>query len=132
MPIQHEIDRERCLIRTACSGAVSLDEVLQHFRALEAERNLPDPLDVLLDLSAIETVPESDQILRIAAEIGRLLGKVRWGLCAIVATRDLVFGVSRVFEVRTEDSFSATQVFRDAGSAEKWLTKERARRAGSC
>ncbi|HEY8156458.1 MAG TPA: hypothetical protein VII72_20170 [Myxococcota bacterium] len=131
MPIQHEIDRERCLIRTACSGAVSLDEVLQHFRALEAERNLPDPLDVLLDLSAIETVPESDQILRIAAEIGRLLGKVRWGLCAIVATRDLVFGVSRVLEARSEEFFAASQVFRDPAAAEDWLVSERSLRSRS-
>jgi hypothetical protein len=77
-------------------------------------------------------VPDARQIQLIAAEIGRLLGKIRWGACAIVATRDLVFGVSRVLEVRTEDSFSATQVFRDAASAEKWLSMERARRVVPC
>ena len=50
MPIHHEIDRRRALIRTLCTGAVNLDEVSQHFRTLEAEREIPEPLDVLLDL----------------------------------------------------------------------------------
>ena len=58
MPIHHEIDRERGLIRTTCTGPVSLDEVLQHFRSLEDERHLPDPLDVLLDLSEVSSAPD--------------------------------------------------------------------------
>jgi hypothetical protein len=128
MPICHEIDRKRCLIRTTCSGAVNLGEVSQHFRALESERDLPDPLDVLLDLSGISSVPEADQIQLIAAEIRRLLGKIHWGACAIVATRDLVFGVSRVLEVRAEDAFAATQVFRESDSAEAWIASQRSRR----
>ena len=131
MPIHHEIDRKRGLIRTNCTGAVSLDEVSQHFRALEAEGQLPDPLDVLLDLSGIGSVPESDQIQLIAAEIRRLLAKIRWGVCAIVATRDLVFGVSRVLEARAEESFAAIQVFREAAEADAWLASERARRSRS-
>lgn len=132
MPVHHAIDRQRCLIRTVCTGAVNLDEVSEHFRALEREADLPDPLHVLLDLSDLESAPDARQLQLIAAEIGRLLGKIRWGVCAIVATRDLVFGVSRVLEVRTEDSFAMTQVFRDVASAERWLAVEGARRAGAC
>jgi hypothetical protein len=128
MPVHHEIDRQRRLIRTTCTGAVNLAEVSQHFRALEAERELPDRLDVLLDLSATSAVPDSEQIQLIAAEIRRLLGRVRWGVCAIVATRDLVFGVSRVLEVRAEDAFTAIQVFRAADAAEAWIASERSRR----
>jgi len=128
MPIHHEIDRKRSLIRTTCTGAVNLGEVSQHFRSLEAEHELPNPLDVLLDLSATSAVPDADQIQLIAAEIRRLLGRIHWGVCAIVATRDLVFGVSRMLEVRAEDAFTATQVFREADAAEAWIASERSRR----
>lgn len=131
MPIHHEIDRERGLIRTTCAGPVSLAEVLQHFRSLEDERHLPDPLDVLLDLSTVTSAPDAAQIQRVAAEIRRLLGKISWGSCAIVAPSDLVFGVSRILEVRAEESFIATQVFRELAAAEDWLASERARRARS-
>ena len=56
------------------------------------------------------------------------LGRIHWGVCAIVATRDLVFGVSRVLEVRAEDAFAATQVFREPDSAEAWIASQRSRR----
>jgi len=109
---------------------VSFDEVSQHFWALEGEARLPDPLDVLLDLSAIRSVPDAEQIQLIAAEIARLLAKIHWGVCAVVATSDLVFGVSRVLEARAEESFASIQVFRDPAAAEAWLASERARRYG--
>lgn len=131
MPIHHEIDRERSLIRTTCSGPVTLAEVLQHFRSLEDERHLPDPLDVLLDLSTVTSPPDGAQIQRVAAEIRRLLGKISWGSCAIVAPSDLVFGVSRILEVRAEESFTATQVFRELAAAEAWLASERTRGSAS-
>jgi hypothetical protein len=125
MPIRHEIDPERRLIRTTCTGAVSLDQVLHHFQTLEVAADLPEPLDVLLDLSGLGSAPEAEQIQVIAAEIARLLGRVRWGRCAIVATRDLVYGVSRVLEARAEESFVAVQVFRERAAAEAWLAGER-------
>jgi hypothetical protein len=125
MPIRYEIDRERGVIRTTCTEAVGLPEVLQHFRSLEAEDHLPDPLDVLLDLTRITSAPDGAQIQKVAGEIRRLLGKVSWGSCAIVASGDLVFGVSRILEVRTEDSFVSIQVFRDLPAAEAWLASER-------
>ena len=110
---------------------MSLAEVLQHFRSLEDERHLPDPLDVLLDLSTVTSAPDAAQIQRVAAEIRRLLGKISWGSCAIVAPSDLVFGVSRILEVRAEESFPRRQVFRELAAAEDWLASERARRARS-
>lgn len=125
MPVTYEIDRERGLIRTRCTGAVSFDEVMEHFRVLEREPGLPRRLDVLLDLSGIATVPDSDQIVHVAKQLEKLLEKVRWRHCAIVATRDLVFGISRVFEVRAENAFTATQVFREMAAAETWLASFR-------
>jgi hypothetical protein len=129
MPIRHAVDRELHRVRTTCSGLIGLDEVFQHFRTLEGEPYLPQPLDVLLDLSAISSVPDASQIQTVAAEIQRMLEKIRWGNCAIVATRDLVYGVSRILEVRSEESFLATQVFRELAAAEDWLDSERALRS---
>jgi hypothetical protein len=131
MPIHYEIDRERGLIHTTCAGAVTLEEVLQHFRSLEGEPHLPDPLDVLLDNSGISSAPDGAQIQQVAAEIRGLLGKLSWGSCAIVASGDLIFGVSRILEARAGEAFAATQVFRDLAAAQAWLDSERARRSRS-
>lgn len=125
MPVIYRHDREARRIHTSCTGAVTLEEVLRHFRLLESDASLPTPLDVLLDLTACESVPESGQLRVIASDVDRLQAKVRWGACAIVANRDALFGMSRMFEVFAEGVFADTRVFRETDEAERWLVSLR-------
>jgi hypothetical protein len=127
VPVSYEIDRDRGLVRTRCVGATTLPEVLAHFRELAAEPALPEPLDVLLDLSELTAAPASDQVRTIADEVRAFRSKLDWGAIAIVARSDLVFGVSRMFGIVAEDQFANTGVFRSLSEAEDWL---RARAAG--
>ena len=62
MPVHYEIDEARSLIRTRCTGYVTLSEVLDHFHRLEAQAISPLRLDVILDLSEITSLPTSDQL----------------------------------------------------------------------
>lgn len=125
MPVTYEIDAARPLIRTKCTDAVTFDEVIGHFRALEADPGVGGRLDVLLDLSELTSIPESPQLRVVADRVGRLLTKVDWGACAIVAERDVLFGMSRIFEVFAQSSFAATHVFRGRAEAEAWLASQR-------
>ena len=121
MPILYEIDQARGLIRTRCAGAVSLDEVLAHFKELRTEPGLPVRVNVLLDLSALASAPERDQLRAVVAEMKELGSDMRWGVLAIVAKTDLLFGMSRILGVFVEDSVSNTGVFRQPAEAERWL-----------
>jgi len=121
MPILYEIDQARGLIRTRCVGAVSLEEVLAHFKDLKTEPGLPERVNVLLDLSALSSAPERDQLRAVVAEMKELGSELRWGVLAIVAKTDLLFGMSRILGVFVEDSFSNTGVFRQPAEAERWL-----------
>jgi hypothetical protein len=121
VPITYQIDRDGRRLRTRCFGEVAFGEVIEHFRELAGGSALPAGSDVLLDLSGLTSAPDPQQILEVAAEADRSLAPLRLGRCAIVATRDLVFGISRVFEVRTEEVFTATRVFRSLADAEAWL-----------
>jgi hypothetical protein len=80
---------------------------------------------VLLDLDELTSVPESGQLRRVTREIARLREKLRWGACAIVASRDVLFGMSRMFEVFAADLFALTHVFRKREEAELWLASAR-------
>ena len=128
MPISYEIDRTRGLIRTRCVGATALPEVLTHFKELRTEPDLPARMNVLLDLSALSTAPERDQLRAIVAEMKDLGPTLRWGALAIVAKTDLLFGMSRILGVFVEDSFSNTGVFRQVAEAERWLDAQIAAR----
>jgi hypothetical protein len=125
MPVAYIIDAKERVIRTRCIGNVTLDEVIDHFRALQREPNCPSQLDVLLDLTATNLLPESSQLERVGHEIGKLRAKIGFNHCAVIAPRDALFGMMRVFEVLAQPYFRATRVFREATEAETWLVSQR-------
>jgi hypothetical protein len=125
VPVTYEIDRKLAVLRTRCAGDVSFAEVLRHFQELELDASLPPRLDVLLDLTQMSSIPESDQVRSVAGEVERLQQRIQWGACAIVASRDVLFGMSRMFEVFADGQFEDSQVFRGLEEAEHWLASLR-------
>jgi hypothetical protein len=130
VPVLYEIDKMKNIIRTRCIGKVTFEEVIDHFRILENDPYCPEQLDVLLDLSAQESLPERVQLMAVSHEIGRIQGKVRFNACAIVVPSDAFFGMIRMFEVFVEKKFMVTQVFRTIDEAENWLNVQQ-RSSGS-
>lgn len=127
MPITYEIDGERSLIRTHCVGDVTFEEVLGHFRELEADDSLPSRADVLLDLTGMVSLPDKGQLQSVAAELGRLWPTVTWGAFAMVADRDVLYGMIRMLQVFADDEFEVSSVFREREAAELWLASRPAR-----
>ncbi len=125
MPVTYEIDAANGIVRTRCVGPVTLQEVLGHFRDLTRDPDCPRHLDVLLDLSQETSVPESEEMRIVADEIGRVRERVTFGTCAVVACRDALFGMLRMFQVFTEGLFSESWVFRSLPEAEAWLAERR-------
>jgi hypothetical protein len=122
MPVTYEIDAQRPLVRTRCTGAVTVAEVLAHFDELERDPARPERLDVILDLTGSTTLPESDQLRAVAARVGAVRAP-RFGRVAIVAARDSMFGMARMFEVFAEAHFGASKVVRTLAEAERWLAE---------
>jgi hypothetical protein len=75
------------------------------------------------------SVPESDQLRSVAREVGQLRHRVAWGSCAIVASRDVLFGMGRMFQVFAEQHFASSNIFRRIDEAERWLSSLRSRPA---
>jgi hypothetical protein len=125
MPVTYQIDKPNAVIRTKCTGSVTLDEVLRHFHELTQDPDCPDQVDVLLDLSEQTSVPQRDQLRAVASRIGSIRGRVQFEACAIVACTDALFGMIRMFQVFTEEFFRETAVFRTVADAEAWLAELR-------
>jgi hypothetical protein len=121
MPVTYRIDAARKLIRTTCSSPLSFEEVINHFRELARDPACVGYLDVLLDVSGADALPEGGQIVAIKTELSAIRDKVQFGTCAIVATRDAMFGMMRMFEALARPYFLATRVFRAGPDAEAWL-----------
>jgi len=125
MPVTYAIDPDARMVRTRCAGKVTLPEVLDHLQQLRDDPVCPDRLDVLLDLSDADTWPDRTQLQTVTYELAQVRGKLRLDLCAVIATRDVIFGMLRMFEAMTQDYFRDIQVFRTAADAETWLEARR-------
>ncbi len=125
MPVTYSINLYDKIIRTTCSSPLTFAEVIGHFRELHQDPACAGYLDVLLDLSEADALPESGQFGAITAELSAIRAKTQFGICAIVATRDAMFGMMRMFEVLARPYFLATRVFRGGPEAEAWLMAQR-------
>ena len=125
MPVTYTIDTKERVIRTRCIGMVTLAEVAGHFQELEGDPGCVEGLNVLLDLSEVESLPDSNQIRAVVLELKKIQKKVRFGACAVVAVRDALFGMLRMFEVMAQDYFRVIRVFRATTEAEVWLASQR-------
>jgi hypothetical protein len=126
MPVIYSIEVARRTIRTTCTSPLTFAEVIDHFRTLQQDPLCSGYLDVLLDVSEADQLPESNQFGAVTAELGAIRAKVQFGICAIVAARDAMFGMMRVFEVMARPYFLATRVFRAGPEAEAWLAAQQA------
>ena len=124
MPVTYKIDAKKKTVRTKCVGLVTLQEVVDHFRILEQDPDCPDILDVFLDLSEMDSLPETREISTVINEVKRIRGQVRFGACAILASREALVGMMRVFEAMAEECFRVTCTFRVANEAEAWLVSQ--------
>lgn len=78
-----------------------------------------------LDLSETTSLPAGFQIAAVADQLQKIHESVRFNACAIVAQRDALYGMLRMFEVMAEPYFRAIRVFRVSAEAETWLASER-------
>ncbi len=120
MPITYRIIPDRGRIETACAGHITLKEVMAHFDELQRDPARPQRLDVLLDLTGQLSLPDSPQIRAAADRVG-LVTDLVFGACAVVVTRESLYGMARMFEVFARGHFAAIQIFRSRKEAEEWL-----------
>jgi len=126
VPVTYRIDPTRNRIDTTCSGAVTLQEVAEHFQALKRDPARNGSLDVLLNVTEAKALPDSSQLMNVKAELGAIRDQIQFGICAVVAGRDAMFGMMRIFEVFAGQYFQAIRVFRESAEAEEWLASQRA------
>ena len=120
MPITYLIDKERGRIVTTCSGHATLREVMAHFDELQRDPERPARLDVLLDLTGQLSLPNAPQVRAAADRVGFVTDLV-FGACAVVAVRESLYGMARMFEVYARGHFAAIRTFRSRREAEEWL-----------
>ena len=125
MPASIEHDRKTGIWRITIHGEISVadivavssnlygsDEYVVGAPRLWDARGVSGPVSIQgTDLQEIVNLPESGHL--------RSAGKV-----AVVVSRELDYGMTRMYQAFAEELPSSTRIFRDMAEAERWLLEE--------
>lgn len=122
MPVQVRVDETRGLVELVFAGELTDAEFKETANRylLEPFAALPLGLFDLSDVTVMDVSAESvrDVARRVALHVDPRLEE---GKLAIVAPRDLLFGMARMYEMLRNDSPVEVRVFREREEAESWL-----------
>ena len=103
-------------------GVVDDDELLGSYGRLVDEPGYDPTLDDLVDMRRIERLEVSSTALRRMVEMfAPLVPRDPPTRLAIVAPKDHVYGLSRMYEMLSTDTPEEIRVFREYDPAVKWL-----------
>ena len=112
---------EGVAVGIAC-GPLTLEEIKESAATMLQKAEAPQTR-VLWDLRGARFDLEADEV-RSLAEFIKRISAARDLRTAFVVSRDLEFGLLRMFEVFRETDCAATSTFRDKQQAVEWLTNE--------
>ena len=124
MTVSYTYDEKENFVYTKCSGVLTDQDLEEFAKAMAADPRIKTDLRELVDLRAVEEVKASTDSLGFMVHINidnkeKYLGKQ----IAIVAPRELLYGLSKYFEVisHIDNAPFKLNVFRTMAEAKEWL-----------
>ena len=120
MAVSYVIEKD--LLRLNLEGEYTPEDIVRQFLTAIDDPKCPKPVALLVDVSrsaSLATRPV-EQIRTIAERLGEFKERVG-GRCAVLASSDVNFGLSRLGSVYSEGVGVNTSVFRDLPEALAWL-----------
>jgi len=127
MSVEYTYDEEKNILYTRFFGVVTEKDLRDQAKAVTADPRIGPGVRELVDLSGIEEIQGGagglEENIRIDSTHSEKLAGMR---TAIVATTDLLYGFSRMYQSLAEvkDSPLTVEVFRTEKEARKWLGLE--------
>jgi hypothetical protein len=119
MPVRHSIDLGPPLVYTTFSGHVTDADLREHLVALLADERFYPMMPELVDLTDVTDVSVTSAMVEASA---RWLLHSPLARRAIVAPTDVLFGLSRMYQLYRDDlSGDTLKVFRTRERALEWL-----------
>jgi hypothetical protein len=121
MTASYRIAKSLGTIFTSLEGVLTDDDLITHQQELESDSDFDPAFAQLIDCRGVtEVAIESATIRAIATPSFYAPGAKR----AIVATREAVYGLARMYERLRGGESNEVRVFRDLKEARRWLDLE--------
>ena len=121
MPASYRIDLERRIILSTASGTLTDEDLRSHQRDVLADPHFESTLNQLWDLREVVQIETSNATL---GELARARSYAAETKRALVAPRDVQFGMARMFQILHDQAPEDLRVFRNLEEARDWLGLE--------
>jgi len=120
--MSYELDPDNHAVMTRVWGVMSDADALGHERRLIDDSSVPTNPRQIIDLREVAGFDVTqDGMLRMVELDNAHAARLGEGMVAIVAPEDLMFGISRMFQIVTDSSPWQVSVFRTTHEARRWL-----------
>ena len=126
MGISRHINETNGLITFAPEGRLQIEEIREALRDAMSDPLFRSGADVLWDLRQVDPIaPTAQEVRDLVAHVGGLQPERGRGYkVAVVASRDLDFGIARMYGMYADSLPFEVQVFRSMSEAGRWLQSE--------
>jgi hypothetical protein len=123
MGVTTDIDKELNIRRHKVTGTLQLDELVGILGGIYKSPGFDPDMDVVWDLREADlTSFSSEDVQAVRNFVIRNWGTGGKSRAALVVSRDVEFGLTRMYEVYVEsDTKSQVEVFRDMDKAVEWI-----------
>ncbi len=121
MSVEFRIDKDEGIVYGTIKGEVDVEEVLAGLTAIVTSGEYSPGLNGITDLRDMKWESNQGDLRRLVhflIEHRKKIGKSR---SAIVVSGDRTYGMSRMFEVFSEQAPINVRVFRDFDKAKRWV-----------
>lgn len=123
MPISYRFHTDRNLLVTRYRGTVTDDEFVATYREIYEHPDAKPGLSELVDLRDVSSVQTSARAMRLVTGLvqqfhGEAAEQMR---TAVLASTDLEFGLSRMYQAIAAETPEHVEAFRDGAEALAWL-----------
>ncbi len=123
MPATARVDPDTGIAYCSATGELTRDEILAVIEQVYRDPNYRESRRTIWNL--VEATPAvSAEDLRAVVDYVKAHRPAGAGKTAIVAAKDLAYGLSRMYEVMTGEQPFETRVFRDSELAHQWLLED--------
>lgn len=122
MPISYRIDLEHYLILTTASGTLTDDDIVQHKARLVRDPDFKPGMKELSDIRGVDQLDVTPAgIMEMVNQDAKDSTTVGSHQLALVVSKEVAFGMARMYQSMTKPNIETVGVFRDIDEARVWL-----------
>ena len=125
MPIEIDFLRNKNILRITLTGQPTTENLNTAFTKITTSTEYPPTIDAIWDLRKADVKSADDKLIRHIIELRQKYPQRTQCKSALIASDDLTYGMSRMFQMMSENKLSQEMmVFRDYEEGEKWLLQK--------